>query len=110
MKDLLRGSLLPWISTTIVLILVIILWKLIIAVFDVSEFVLPQPEDVAAGMVDVVRDHEDGRAGARDDAHQLVLECRARERVERAERLVEQQHLRLHGERARDADALLHST
>jgi NitT/TauT family transport system permease protein len=54
-KDLLRGPLLPWISTLIVLIVVIIVWKLIIVVFDVSEFVLPQPEDVAAGMVDVVQ-------------------------------------------------------
>ena len=34
---------------------------------------------------------------------------RARERVERAERLVEQQHLRLHGERAGETDALLHA-
>ena len=55
MKELLRGRLLPWISTPIVLILVIVLWKLVIAVFDVSEFVLPQPEDVAAAMVDVVQ-------------------------------------------------------
>jgi NitT/TauT family transport system permease protein len=54
-KELLRGRLLPWISTPIVLILVIVLWKLVIAVFDVSEFVLPQPEDVAAAMVDVVQ-------------------------------------------------------
>jgi NitT/TauT family transport system permease protein len=55
MRDLLRGRLLPWISTLLVLILVVIVWKLIIVVFDVSEFVLPQPEDVAAGMVDVVK-------------------------------------------------------
>ncbi len=55
MKELLRGRLLPWISTPIVLILVIVVWKLVIVVFDVSEFVLPQPEDVAAGMVDVVQ-------------------------------------------------------
>ena len=43
------------------------------------------------------------------DLHELVLQLRARQRVERAERLVEQQHLRLHRERARDADALLHA-
>jgi len=33
----------------------------------------------------------------------------ARQRVERAERLIEQQHLRFHGERAGDAHALLHA-
>jgi NitT/TauT family transport system permease protein len=53
--ELVRGRLLPWISTPIVLILVVVLWKLVIAVGDVSEFVLPQPEDVLAGMVDVVQ-------------------------------------------------------
>ena len=41
--------------------------------------------------------------------HQRVLQVRARQRVERAERLVEQQHLRLHRQRAGDADALLHA-
>ena len=34
---------------------------------------------------------------------------RARQRIERTERLVEQQYLRLHGERTRDAHALLHA-
>ena len=43
------------------------------------------------------------------DRHHRVLQVRARERVERAERLVEQQHLRLHRERAGEADALLHA-
>ena len=32
----------------------VILWKLVIAVFDVSPFVLPQPEDVIGGMRDLV--------------------------------------------------------
>jgi hypothetical protein len=41
--------------------------------------------------------------------HHRVLQVRAGQRVERAEGLVEQQHLRLHGERAGDADALLHA-
>ena len=53
--ELLRGRLLPWISTPIVLVLVIVVWKLVIVVFDVSEFVLPQPEDVLAGIGDVVQ-------------------------------------------------------
>ena len=39
-------------------------------------------------------------------APQLLLEPRARDRVERAERLVHQQHRRIGGERAREADAL----
>ena len=43
------------------------------------------------------------------DRHHRVLQVRAGQRVERAERLVEQQHLRLHRERAGKADALLHA-
>ena len=43
------------------------------------------------------------------DRHHRVLQVRAGQRVERAERLVEQQHLRLHRQRAGDADALLHA-
>src|SRR5258706_3747658 len=60
-------------------------------------------------LVHVVRHHQHRGAGLVDDAHQLVLQRRARERVERAERLVEEQHLRLDRKRARDADALLHA-
>ena len=45
----------------------------------------------------------------RVDLHHRVLQVRAGQRVERAERLVEQQHLRLHRQRAGDADALLHA-
>ena len=43
------------------------------------------------------------------DLHDAVLQMGAGQRVERAERLVHQQHLGLHGERAGDADALLHA-
>ena len=39
----------------------------------------------------------------------LVLQRRARQRVERAERLVEQQHLRVHRQRARHRHALAHA-
>jgi NitT/TauT family transport system permease protein len=53
--ELMRGKLLPWISTPVLLIGVVAVWKLVIAVFDVSRFVLPQPEDVLSGMVDVVK-------------------------------------------------------
>ena len=40
---------------------------------------------------------------------QLFLHPAARQRVERRERLVHQQDLRLHRHRARDRDALLHA-
>ncbi|HZB29671.1 MAG TPA: ABC transporter permease [Streptosporangiaceae bacterium] len=53
--ELLRGRLLPWISTPLLLVGVVATWKLIIAIFDVSPFVLPQPEDVFAGMGEVIR-------------------------------------------------------
>jgi NitT/TauT family transport system permease protein len=53
--ELLRGRLLPWISTPILLAGVVVAWKLVIAVFDISPYVLPQPEDVFGGMVDVVQ-------------------------------------------------------
>ena len=43
------------------------------------------------------------------DFHDAVLQVRAGQRVERAERLVHQQHLGLHGKRAGDADSLLHA-
>ena len=53
--ELLRGRLLPWISTPLLLVGVVAAWKLIIAIFDVSPFVLPQPEDVMGGMVEVIQ-------------------------------------------------------
>jgi NitT/TauT family transport system permease protein len=53
--ELLRGRLLPWISTPVLLVGVIVGWKLIIAIFDISPFVLPQPEEVVGGMVEVVQ-------------------------------------------------------
>jgi NitT/TauT family transport system permease protein len=48
------GRALPWVSTAITLVLMIVIWKLVIAVFDVSPFVLPQPEDVIGGMGDLI--------------------------------------------------------
>jgi len=48
------GKALPWVSTLVALIVTVIIWKLVIAVFDVSPFVLPQPEDVVGGMKDLV--------------------------------------------------------
>lgn len=45
-------KLLPWISTPILLILIVAFWKLATVVFEVSRFVLPPPEDVAVTLVD----------------------------------------------------------
>jgi NitT/TauT family transport system permease protein len=45
---------LPWFSTLVAVIVMVIIWKLVIAIFDVSEFVLPQPEDVVSGMGDLI--------------------------------------------------------
>jgi hypothetical protein len=59
-------------------------------------------------LVDVVRDHEHRLVRRAHDPHELVLDRAPGERVERAERLVEEQHLRLDRERARDPHALLH--
>jgi NitT/TauT family transport system permease protein len=52
---ILTGRLLPWISTPLLLVLAVIVWKLVISVFDVSEFVLPQPEEVLGGIRDLVQ-------------------------------------------------------
>ncbi len=41
--------------------------------------------------------------------HDRILQMRACKGIERAERLVEQQNLRLHRKRAGNADALLHA-
>jgi NitT/TauT family transport system permease protein len=49
-----RSKLLPWISTPLLLVAVVLLWKACIAVFNISPFVLPQPEDVISGTRDLV--------------------------------------------------------
>ena len=56
--------------------------------------------------VDVVGDEDDGLFIFFPDALELVLERRARERVERGERFIEQENLRVHRKRAGDGDAL----
>ena len=43
-------KLIPWISTLLSIVLLVVIWKLVIAIFDVSPFVLPQPEDVLKGV------------------------------------------------------------
>ena len=61
------------------------------------------------GLGDRVRDQHDRRAGALPEAEQLRVEAFARQGVERAERLVQQQHLRLAHERAGDRRPLAHA-
>ena len=41
-------KLLPWISTPLILVAILAIWKLSTVVFNVSRFVLPPPEDVAS--------------------------------------------------------------
>ena len=60
-------------------------------------------------LVDVVGDADGGDLGARPHFHQHFLQLPARQRVEHAEGLVEQQQLRRQRERAREADPLLHA-
>src|SRR5262245_55666392 len=59
--------------------------------------------------LDVVRDEDDGLAGALPEARQLFLHRLARLRVERPERLVHEQHLGIEGEHACERGALLHA-
>jgi NitT/TauT family transport system permease protein len=47
----------PWISTAASIVATIVIWKLVIAIFDVSPFVLPQPEDVIGGVRDLVSEN-----------------------------------------------------
>jgi NitT/TauT family transport system permease protein len=49
------AKLVPWVSTLLSIVLLVIIWKLVIAIFDVSPFVLPQPEDVWSGVKDLVK-------------------------------------------------------
>jgi NitT/TauT family transport system permease protein len=51
-------KLLPWISTPILLIVIIGLWKIGTEVFEVSRFVLPPPEDVAATLMSLMAQPE----------------------------------------------------
>ena len=48
-------KLIPWVSTLLSIVLLVIIWKLVIAIFDVSPFVLPQPEDVLTGVKELVK-------------------------------------------------------
>jgi hypothetical protein len=69
-------------------------------------------EDAAADddrLLDRVRDEQHREAHVVPQAQQLLLHLAPRERIERGEGLVHQQDVGLHGQRARDGDALLHA-
>src|SRR5262249_1749628 len=61
-------------------------------------------------LVDVVRDEEYGLLLTLPHAYKLVLHPLARERVERREWLVHQQHARIDRERTSERDPLAHAT
>ena len=63
------------------------------------------------GLVDRVGDEHHGLALLEPfhDAQKLLLQNLSRLRIERSERLVHQQDFRIDGERAHEADALLHA-
>ena len=48
-------KLLPWISTPLLLIVTVVIWKLSTTVFDISPFVLPPPEAVAQTLIEFSR-------------------------------------------------------
>jgi NitT/TauT family transport system permease protein len=50
--------LLPWISTPLLLIAIIAVWKIYTVVSGISEFVIPAPESAWASLVELVRDPE----------------------------------------------------
>ena len=63
----------------------------------------------AQRLVEIVGDEHDGAVEAVLDLHQLILHVVADQRIERAERLVHQQHLGIGRERPGEADPLLHA-
>ena len=60
-------------------------------------------------LFDGVSDEQQREAHLFPQDHQLFLHAPPRQRVQRGEGLVHQQHARLHGQRARDRHALLHA-
>ena len=77
--------------------------------------VLAQHHDAVGqqhGFLDVVRHDEDGARGhlvALPEFHQLAAQVFGGEHIERRERLVHEEHLRLDHQCAREADALFHA-
>ena len=60
-------------------------------------------------LVNVVRDKDRSHPTLLDDPHQLILHCHAGESVERIERLVQEQNLRLVDECPRNGHPLRHA-
>jgi NitT/TauT family transport system permease protein len=48
--------LLPWISTPLLLLAIVIAWKLYVSYSDISEYVVPTPEDAWASLVELLRE------------------------------------------------------
>jgi NitT/TauT family transport system permease protein len=48
--------LLPWISTPLLLIAIVVAWKLYVSYSDISEYVVPTPEDAWASLVELLRE------------------------------------------------------
>ena len=61
------------------------------------------------GFVNVVGDQEHGGAAGLPEVQHLILHAHARERVERAQRLIEQQHLGMINQRPGQGNALGHA-
>ncbi len=61
------------------------------------------------GLVDIVGDEDDGFALGLPDAQQFAAHDEAGDGIERAEGLVEKEHVGIDGERARYFEALLHA-
>ena len=76
---------------------------------ELLDAALPVDGDPVAepdGLLDVVGDEQDRLAHGLLEAQELVLQVFAHDRVDRAERLVHQQHGRIRGQRACHTDAL----
>ena len=78
--------------------------------------ILAQHDDAVGqqhGFFDIVRDHEDRARGhfvALPKLQQLAAQVLGGEHIERRERLVHEEHLGLHHQRAREAHTLLHAS
>lgn len=51
-------KLLPWISTPVLLIAIVAIWKLYTSLSDISEFVIPSPEAAWSSLIDLISDAE----------------------------------------------------
>ena len=68
-----------------------------------------QPRAEREGLLDIVGDHDDGHAAVAPERHDQLVHLRARAGIERAERLVEQQHRGFRAIAWAMREALLHA-